>query len=70
VSLGGRVVLLNSILNSIPIFYLSVMKMAIEVWKKIVQIHRNFLCVCVWGGGGGVNSTRKIVWGGGGRGCR
>ncbi|GAU21795.1 hypothetical protein TSUD_176400 [Trifolium subterraneum] len=55
VSLGGRVVLLNSVLNSIPIFYLSFMKMSVIVWKKIVQIQRNFL----WGG---PKSSRKIAW--------
>jgi len=47
VSLGGRVVLLNSILNVIPIFYMSVMKMLVFVWKKIVRIQREFLWVGV-----------------------
>ena len=46
VNLVGRVVLLNSVLNAIPIFYMSVMKMSILVWKKIVHIQREFL----WGG--------------------
>ncbi|GAU44056.1 hypothetical protein TSUD_399540 [Trifolium subterraneum] len=55
VSLGGRVVLLNSVLNSIPIFYLSFMKLPIKIWKKIVQIQRNFL----WGG---PKSARKLAW--------
>jgi len=43
ISLRGRVVLLNSILNATPIFYLSFFKMPIKVWKKIVQIQREFL---------------------------
>jgi hypothetical protein len=34
VSLGGRIVLLNAVLNAIPIFYLSFMKIPVLVWKK------------------------------------
>ena len=41
--------LINSVLNSIPIYYLSFMKMPVEVWKKIVRLQREFL----WGGVGG-----------------
>lgn len=33
-SFGGRIVLLNSVLNSIPIYYLSFMKMPVKVRKK------------------------------------
>ncbi|GAU38174.1 hypothetical protein TSUD_264000 [Trifolium subterraneum] len=55
VSLGGRVVLLNSVLAAIPIFYLSLFKMPVGVWKKIVRLQRKFL----WGG---VASTSKISW--------
>jgi len=55
VSLGGRVVLLNSVLNAIPIFFMSVMKMPVLVWKKIVCIQREFL----WGG---VKRSRSIPW--------
>lgn len=50
--LGGRIVLLNSMLNSILKFYLSYMKMPLTVWKKIVKIQREFL----WGG------VRKLNW--------
>jgi hypothetical protein len=46
VSLGGRVILINSVLAAIPIFYLSLMKMPTCVWRKIVAIQRRFL----WGG--------------------
>jgi hypothetical protein len=49
VSLGGRLILINSVLASIPIFYLSFMKMPVNVWKKLVVIQRNFL----WGGASG-----------------
>lgn len=47
--------LLNAVLNSIPIFYLSFMKMPSTVWRKIVKVQREFL----WGGVGG---GRKINW--------
>ena len=33
VNLGGRVVILKFVLNGIPIFYMSVMKMFVKVWK-------------------------------------
>ncbi|GAU18134.1 hypothetical protein TSUD_248350 [Trifolium subterraneum] len=55
VSLGGRVVLLNSVLAAIPIFYLSLFKMPVGVWKKIVNLQRRFL----WGG---VAGSSKIPW--------
>ncbi|GAU49947.1 hypothetical protein TSUD_408420 [Trifolium subterraneum] len=55
VSLGGRVILLNSVLNSIPIFYLSFMKMPVKIWKQIVKLQRQFL----WGG---TIRERKIPW--------
>lgn len=37
-SLGGHIVLLNSVLNSIPIFYLSFLKMLVKVWRKITKL--------------------------------
>ncbi|MCH82363.1 LINE-1 reverse transcriptase like [Trifolium medium] len=55
ISLGGRVVLINSVLNSIPIFYLSYMKMSVQVIKKVTRIQREFL----WGG---VNGGKKLSW--------
>ncbi|GAU37373.1 hypothetical protein TSUD_22470 [Trifolium subterraneum] len=55
ISLGGRVVLLKSVMNSIPIFYLSFLIMPTKVWKHIVRIQRNFL----WGG---ASQDRKIAW--------
>jgi hypothetical protein len=48
-------VLINSVLNSIPIFYLSYLKMPIGVIKKIVRIQREFL----WGG---IKGGKKISW--------
>lgn len=44
-SLGGRIVLLNSVLNSISIFYLSFFNIPAKVLKQIVRIQREFL----WG---------------------
>jgi hypothetical protein len=38
VSLGGRVILINSVLAAIPLFYLSFFKMPTKVWRKIVMI--------------------------------
>lgn len=43
VSLGGRVILINYVLNVIPIFSLSFLKMLVKVWKKIVKFQRRFL---------------------------
>ena len=42
-------------LNAIPIFYLSFLKLPTRVWKKIVRIQREFL----WGG---VGAGKKISW--------
>ncbi|KAK2422417.1 hypothetical protein QL285_032952 [Trifolium repens] len=56
VSLGGRVVLLNSVLASISVFYLSFIKMPSSVRKTIIQIQRNFF----WGGLMGERD--KIPW--------
>jgi hypothetical protein len=55
ISLGGRIVLINAVLNAIPVFYLSFLKMPKIVWKKLVRIQREFL----WGG---VRGGRKISW--------
>ncbi|MCH81819.1 ribonuclease H protein, partial [Trifolium medium] len=55
ISLGGRIVLINSVLNAIPIFHLSFMKAPTAVIKKIVRIQREFL----WGG---IKGGRKISW--------
>lgn len=55
ISVGGRILLLNSVLNSIPIFYLSYLKMPLRVWRKIVRIQREFLFFSffLFSGGGG-----------------
>lgn len=55
VSLDGRVVLINSVLNSTPIFYLYFLKVPSLILEKIVCIQREFL----WGG---VRGGRKTCW--------
>jgi hypothetical protein len=55
ISLGGRIILLNSVLNVMPIFHLSFLKMPNQVWKKVVRIQMEFLR-------GGVKGGRKICW--------
>ncbi|PNY05201.1 ribonuclease H [Trifolium pratense] len=57
-SLGGRLVLINSILNSIPIFFLSFMKMSVQVIKKVRRIQREFL----WGGVKGGKKITGVKW--------
>jgi len=54
IGLGGRIVLLISV----PIFYLSFLKMPIKVIKKLVAIQRKFL----WGGVGGSNQICCVRW--------
>jgi hypothetical protein len=55
VSLGGRIVLINAVLNAIPIFYLSYLKLPTKVWKELVKIQRTFL----WAG---LTKTTKTCW--------
>jgi hypothetical protein len=55
VSLGRRVILINSVLAAIPVYYLSFMKMSVKVLRKIVSIQRKFL----WGGS---SNKSKIAW--------
>ncbi|KAI5447832.1 hypothetical protein KIW84_015326 [Lathyrus oleraceus] len=54
-SLGGKVTLLNSVINNLPIFLLSFFKAPKCVLEDIIKIQRNFL----WGDGGG---SRKMCW--------
>src|ERR1044072_4640785 len=54
-SFGARLCLLNSVLSSIPLFYLSFYKIPLCVANKIRRIQSHFL----WGG---VEEGRKIHW--------
>jgi hypothetical protein len=58
VSLGGRIFLLNAVLNAIPIFYLSYLKIPVLVWKKIRRIQMEFL----WGSRRGQKRINWIKW--------
>jgi len=54
ISFVGRVTLLNSVLSSIPLYYLSLFKISVSVGKTIKGIQRDFL----WGWG---QEGRKIA---------
>ena len=54
-SFGGRLCLLNSVLSSIPLFYLSFYKIPICIANKIHRLQSHFL----WGG---KEDGRKIHW--------
>ncbi|XP_019432100.1 PREDICTED: uncharacterized protein LOC109339150 [Lupinus angustifolius] len=55
VSFSGRLILINSVLNSIPIYMLSLYKAPKKVIPKLVNMQRSFM----WGNKGG---TRGIMW--------
>ncbi|XP_058749275.1 uncharacterized protein LOC131622266 [Vicia villosa] len=42
-SIGGRVTLINSVVNNLPVYYLSFFKIPNKVKKEIVKLQRNFL---------------------------
>ncbi|GKV49208.1 hypothetical protein SLEP1_g55970 [Rubroshorea leprosula] len=54
-SIGGRIMLINSVLSSLPVFLMSIYKIPTGILKSIDKIRRNFL----WGGEG---EGRKINW--------
>ncbi|GKV44390.1 hypothetical protein SLEP1_g51580 [Rubroshorea leprosula] len=54
-SFGGRITLLNSVLSTLPIFYMSLVLLPSSVVSELVSIQRGFL----WGGAG---LNRKIPW--------
>lgn len=54
-SLGGRVMLINSVLSSLPIYFMSFYKAPKKVIKILVSIQKNFL----WGG---CSEKSKIAW--------
>ncbi|KAL8511368.1 hypothetical protein ACS0TY_017963 [Phlomoides rotata] len=55
ISFGGRIILLNAVLNSLPTYYLSFYRIPKHTLREIVKLQRDFL----WGGG--VNG-KKIPW--------
>ncbi|GKV38927.1 hypothetical protein SLEP1_g46780 [Rubroshorea leprosula] len=54
-SFEGRLILLNSVLSTLPIFYMSLYLLPNSVLEELIRIQRNFL----WGGTG---SNKKISW--------
>ncbi|MCH80431.1 LINE-1 reverse transcriptase like [Trifolium medium] len=72
ISLGGRIVLINVVLNAIPIFYLSFMKMPVIVWKwcgfkgssyggnKVSWVKWAVVCKAKSKGGLGVRDARIV----------
>ena len=57
-SFGGRVTLIQSVLNSIPIYFLSFFRIPKKVEDKLVSLQRRFL----WGGGPDINRIAWIKW--------
>ena len=54
-SFAGRVCLIKSVINAIPLFFLSFFKVPVGVCKEITKLQRKFL----WGWGA---EGRKIAW--------
>lgn len=54
-SVGGRVTLINSVLSSMPLYFLSFYKAPKKVVREFVKIQQNFL----WGGS---SDNKKINW--------
>jgi hypothetical protein len=54
-SYGGRIVLINSVLSSLPLYFFSFFKAPKCIIQQLVRIQRNFL----WGGG---LDFKKICW--------
>ncbi|GKU90755.1 hypothetical protein SLEP1_g4707 [Rubroshorea leprosula] len=54
-SFGGRLVLLNSVLSALPIFYMSLYLFPNAVIEELIRIQRRFL----WGG---ADLNKKIPW--------
>ncbi|KAL2993247.1 hypothetical protein AAZX31_10G099100 [Glycine max] len=57
-SFGGRVTLIQSVLTSIPIYFLSFFRIPKKVLDKLVRVQRRFL----WGGGLDNNKIAWIKW--------
>ena len=57
-SFGGRVTLIKSILNPIPIFFISFFRVPKNVVDKLVRLQRSFL----WGEGDDQNKLTWVKW--------
>ena len=56
-SRGGRLTLIKSVLNSLPVYFMSMFKMPKAVATKIVKLQRRFF----WGGRNGENKSCPTV---------
>ncbi|GKV46852.1 hypothetical protein SLEP1_g53813 [Rubroshorea leprosula] len=54
-SFGGRLILLNSVLSALPLFYMFLYLLPKSVLEELIRIQRNFL----WGG---TRTNKKISW--------
>jgi len=52
---GGRLVLIHLVLESLPIYYLSLFKIPVRVASRIEKLMRDFL----WEG---VGRAKRIIW--------
>ncbi|GAU50085.1 hypothetical protein TSUD_371690 [Trifolium subterraneum] len=50
--------MINAVLNAIPIFYLSLLKIPVKILKQVICIQREFL----WGGVRGENKIKWVKW--------
>ena len=57
-SIGGRVTLINSVLNSLPLYFFSFYKAPKVVIKELIMIQRDFL----WGGKDGAHGMCWVAW--------
>ena len=55
ISMGGKITLINSVLNALPIYLLSFFKIPQRIVQRLISLQRNFL----WGGD---NDHKKIPW--------
>ena len=55
---GGRLVLINSVISSIPTYFLSVFKIPVGVAQTIKKLQRNFL----WGDGVLKKKLHVVKW--------
>uniref|UniRef100_A0A251V012 Putative RNA-directed DNA polymerase, eukaryota n=1 Tax=Helianthus annuus TaxID=4232 RepID=A0A251V012_HELAN len=57
-SIGGRVILIKAVLESLPIYFFSLFKAPVKVIEKLEALMRNFL----WGGSEEVRKMSWVAW--------
>lgn len=55
---AGRLVMVNSVLSSLPLFYFSFYKAPKKVIKRLVSLQRNFL----WAGDADIKKISWVAW--------